>query len=408
MSKRKIINDPIHGFITVTSSLIFDLISHPFLQRLRRIKQLGVSDYVYPGAEHTRFHHVLGAMHLMEMALNTLILKGHEISEQEREGALIAILLHDIGHGPFSHALENSILKEVHHEDVSLAFMHRLNREFDGKLDLAISIFTNNYEKKFLHQLVSSQLDVDRLDYLQRDCYFTGVSEGTIGSDRLITMINVADNELVVDEKGILSIENFINARRIMYWQVYLHKTAIAAERMLINVFKRALELNSKGEDLNCSDTLRFFIENRITTKEITENESVQDTFSQLDDYDMWGAVKGWRNHKDKILSYLASSLLDRDLFGIKVSNEPLYEDNIAKMEDRILKEFECSRDDLHYYLNFGSITNEAYTKGQKINLLKKSGEVIDLASAGDLPNIQAMTKIVRKYYVCYPKNLSL
>ena len=408
MSKRKIINDPIHGFITISHPIIFDLISHPFLQRLRRIKQLGVSDYVYPGAEHNRFHHVIGAMHLMEMALNTLELKGHNVSEEEREGALVAILLHDIGHGPFSHALENSILKDVHHEDVSLAFMNRLNIEFKGKLDLAIQIFTNKYEKKFLHQLVSSQLDVDRMDYLQRDCYFTGVSEGTIGSDRLIKMINVANNELVVDEKGIYSIENFINARRIMYWQVYLHKTCIAAERMLINVFKRAQELNSKGIETPCSENLHFFINNRINTEAFIEKHNVQDTFSELDDYDMWGAVKSWKKHEDKILSFLASGLINRKLLAIKVSNTPLYEDNIAKMEDRILQEFNCSRDELHYYLNFGSITNEAYTKGQKINILKKSGEVIDVASAADLPNIKAMSKIVRKYYVCYPKNLSL
>lgn len=408
MSKRKIINDPIHGFVTINNALIFDLIAHPFLQRLRRIKQLGVANYVYPGAEHTRFHHVIGAMHLMEMALYTLQNKGHKISEREFEAAQIAILLHDIGHGPFSHALENSILKDVHHEDVSLAFMQRLNSEFSGKLDLAISIFTDSYERKFFHQLVSSQLDVDRLDYLQRDCYFTGVSEGTIGSDRLIKMINVQDNHLIIDEKGIYSIENFINARRIMYWQVYFHKTAIATERMLINIFKRALELKSKGLEVSSSKALQFFIQNRVSTIEIKEDIKIQDTFSQLDDYDIWAAIKSWKDHDDPILSYLSSCLLNRELFAIQLSNEPLYEDNVAKLEDRILKKFKCSRDDLHYYLNFNSITNEAYTKGQKINILKRNGEIIDVASAADLPNIKAMSKIVRKYYVCHPKNLSL
>jgi HD superfamily phosphohydrolase len=409
LNKKKIFNDPVYGFVTIKSDLIYDIIQHPYFQRLRRIKQLGMADYVYPGAIHTRFHHALGAMHLMSEALNHLQGKGVFLFDAEIEGALIAILLHDIGHGPFSHALEHSILTNVHHEDISTLLMERLNEEFDGKLGLAIRIFKKEYERPFLSQLVSSQLDIDRMDYLQRDCYFTGVNEGAIGAERIIKMLDVVDNNIVVEEKGIFSIENFLNARRLMYWQVYLHKTSIVAEQMLILVFKRAKHLTSKGVKLYASPALQLFLENEIGTEEINKNPSYLSIFAKLDDYDVWGAVKLWVDSKDKILAYLCDSLLDRNLFRIELSNDMISRSKIDELKVNIQIEFEVDAEDCEFLLSSGHVTNEAYlSKSESINVLTKEGEIIDVAQASDLPNIKAISKLVTKHYLCSPKKLSL
>ena len=409
LNKKKIFNDPVYGFITIKSDLIYDIIQHPYFQRLRRIKQLGMADYVYPGAIHTRFHHALGAMHLMSEALNHLQSKGVFLFDAEIEGALIAILLHDIGHGPFSHALEHSILTNVNHEDISALLMERLNEEFKGALSLGIKIFKKEYERPFLSQLVSSQLDVDRMDYLQRDCYFTGVNEGSIGAERIIKMLDVVDNNIVVEEKGIFSIENFLNARRLMYWQVYLHKTSIVAEQMLILVFKRAKHLTAEGLKLHASPALLLFLENNIGTEEINDNPSYLSSFAKLDDYDIWGAVKLWVDSEDIILAYLCDCLLGRDLFKVELSNEELSIDKVEKIKISIQTQFNVDKDDCEFLYSVGYVTNEAYlSKSESINVLTKSGDIIDVAQASDLPNIKAISKLVRKHYLCYPKKLSL
>ena len=409
MNKKKIFNDPVYGFITIKSDLIYDIIQHPYFQRLRRIKQLGMADYVYPGAIHTRFHHALGAMHLMSEALSHLQGKGVFLFDAEIEGALIAILLHDIGHGPFSHALEHSILTNVNHEDISALLMERLNEEFKGALSLGIKIFKKEYERPFLSQLVSSQLDVDRMDYLQRDCYFTGVNEGSIGAERIIKMLDVVDNNIVVEEKGIFSIENFLNARRLMYWQVYLHKTSIVAEQMLILVFKRAKYLTAEGLELHASPALLLFLENNIGTEEINDNPSYLSSFAKLDDYDIWGAVKLWVDSEDMILAYLCDCLLGRDLFKVELSNEELSIDKVEKIKISIQTQFNVDKDDCEFLYSVGYVTNEAYlSKSESINVLTKSGDIIDVAQASDLPNIKAISKLVRKHYLCYPKKLSL
>ena len=368
-----------------------------------------MADYVYPGAIHTRFHHALGAMHLMSEALNHLQSKGVFLFDAEIEGALIAILLHDIGHGPFSHALEHSILTNVHHEDISTLLMERLNEEFKGALSLGIKIFKKEYERPFLSQLVSSQLDIDRMDYLQRDCYFTGVNEGAIGAERIIKMLDVVDNDSVVEEKGIFSIENFLNARRLMYWQVYLHKTSIVAEQMLILVFRRAKYLATHDTNLPASPALDFFLRNDIGTEELNNDSKCLSLFAKLDDYDIWGAVKLWVDSDDKVLAYLCESLLNRDLFRIELSNEEFSEDKIIKIKEAIECEFEVDSIAGRFLFSEGFVTNEAYvSKNESINVLTKSGEIVDVAQASDLPNIKAISKLVRKHYLCYPKKLSL
>ena len=409
LNKKKIFNDPVYGFITIKSDLIYDIIQHPYFQRLRRIKQLGMADYVYPGAIHTRFHHALGAMHLMGEALNHLQTKGVYLFEAEVEGALIAILLHDIGHGPFSHALEHSILTNVHHEDISTLLMERLNEEFEGRLDLAIQIFKKEYSRPFLGQLVSSQLDIDRMDYLQRDCYFTGVNEGAIGAERIIKMLNVVDNNMVVEEKGVFSVENFLNARRLMYWQVYLHKTSISAEQMLILIFKRAKHLVNKGVSLSASPALQLFLKNEIGLEEIKSNPKYLEKFARLDDYDVWGAVKLWVDEEDKVLSHLCESLLRRDLFKIELTNEPFSEEKIEQLKLAIQEKFGLSEEDSTFMYSLGEVTNEAYmSNSEGINILTKTGEIIDVAQASDLPNIKAISKLVTKHYLCSSKSLSL
>lgn len=409
MNKKKIFNDPVYGFISIKSDLIHDIIQHPYFQRLRRIKQLGMADYVYPGAHHTRFHHALGAMHLMGEALSHLQTKGVYLFDAEVEGALIAILLHDIGHGPFSHALEKSILTDVHHEDISTLLMEKLNKEFGGRLELALQIFNKEYPRKFLCQLVSSQLDIDRMDYLQRDCYFTGVNEGSIGAERIIKMLDVVDNTLVVEEKGIFSIENFLNARRLMYWQVYLHKTSIVAEQMMILIFKRAKYLTSKGVRLEASKPLQLFLENDIGFDEISQKNEFLVSFASLDDFDIWGAVKNWIFSEDKVLVYLCDSLLGRNLFSIELTHEKPDVEKIKTIKTNIQEVFEVDEVSSEFLFTSGEVTNEAYvSESESINVFTKSGDIVDVAQASDLPNIKAISKIVTKHYICSPKKLSL
>src|ERR1035437_1347350 len=341
LNKRKIINDPIYGFVTLPDDFIYELINHPYFQRLRRIKQLGLTNLVYPGALHTRFHHAIGAMYLMMEAVKELQSKQIEITKEEAQAANIAILLHDIGHGPFSHALEHAIVQGVNHEVLSSLLMQQLNKQYKGKLSLAIKIFNNQYKKKFLHQLVSSQLDMDRLDYLRRDSFFTGVSEGVISSDRIIKMLYVKNDELAVEEKGIYSIEKFIIARRLMYWQVYLHKTVVAAENMLVNILKRAKELSNKGEDLFATPALSVFLKNNYGKKDFLSNTKLLDTFALLDDYDIFSSIKVWMKHPDKILSTLCKYLVERKLFRIEMKKEKIdvsYKKQLVKKAMKLYK----------------------------------------------------------------------
>ncbi|QMU30026.1 HD domain-containing protein [Adhaeribacter radiodurans] len=408
MNKKKIFNDPVYGFITVPSDLLFDIIEHPYFQRLRRIKQLGLTDFVYPGALHTRFHHALGAMHLMNNALQTLSSKNNEISEKECEASLIAILLHDVGHGPFSHALETSIFKNVSHEQLSVHIMHQLNEVFGGRLSLAIKIFTNTYPRRFFHQLVSSQLDVDRLDYLNRDSFYTGVLEGKIGAERIIKMLNVAEDRLVVEEKAIYSIENFLVSRRLMYWQVYLHKTVLSAEHMLIKLVQRARFLHQSGVDVPASAALTFFLAENIILADFEAENTILQKFTALDDYDIWQGIKTWCAHSDKILSFLATSLLERKLFKILISSSPFDEDMLLGINELIQEKFKVNEFEVPYLMISGKISNNAYEgHGKSIDVLTKLGHVVDVADASDLPNIHALSTTVEKYFVCYPKEIT-
>ena len=397
-----------YGFITIKSELIFDIISHPYFQRLRHIKQLGLTDLVYPGALHSRFQHALGAMHLMDRVLDTLRFKGVEISNDEYEAAQLAVLLHDIGHGPFSHALEDSLLMGVKHESVSYLLMTLLNDEFNNALELTLKIFRNSYSRKFFHQLVSSQLDIDRLDYLKRDSFFTGVMEGTIGVDRIISMLHVHRDELVVEEKGIYSIENFLSSRRLMYWQVYLHKATVSAERMLVNIIRRARWLVAADEQVQASEALLAFLKHSHTIETFQENPRALSAFGQLDDNDIWGAIKFWKDHPDRILSMLSQMLLERKLFQIILSNEPIRKSTIEKVRTTLSRHYRTLRAESAFLFSYGAVSNEAYAEGQKINILTRNGDLLDIAQASDLPNIKAISKIVKKNYLCWPKNVSL
>ncbi len=409
MNKNKIFNDPVYGFITIQSELIFDILEHPFFQKQRRIKQVGLTDYVYPGALHTRFHHAIGAMHLMSTTLDNLRSKGHDITPEEFEASLIAILLHDVGHGPFSHTLEHSLLSATPHESLSLLIIEYFDKLFNGKLSLAKKIFIGKYKRRFFHQLVASQLDIDRLDYLNRDSFFTGVSEGTIGADRIIKMIDVHNDQIVVEEKGIYSIENFLSARRLMYWQVYLHKTSISAEKMLSNIIQRAKDLFQKGDQLFTTPALRLFLEKDITLKDFKKNQQYLDAFCSLDDFDIWAGIKMWVHHEDRILSFLSRCMLDRKLYKVKLSNKPFSRTLIKELEKRIQQEMAITPEEVKYFMDDGFLTNAAYISGgQTINILTKENKVVDVAKASDLPNIKAMSKIVKKYYLCWPKNVNL
>ncbi len=402
MNKLKIVNDPIYGFITIPSELIFDIIEHRYFQRLRRVSQMGLSHLVYPGAQHTRFQHAIGCIFLMQKAITVLRFKGIKITKDEEEAVTIAILLHDIGHGAFSHALEHSIVNEISHEEISLKFMEVLNEEFNGKLTLAIKIFKGEYKKKFLNQLISSQLDIDRLDYLKRDSFYTGVAEGNVNSERLITMLNVVNDALVIEEKGIYSVEKFILARRLMYWQVYLHKTGLVAENMLVKILKRAKELISKGEKVPASIALSFFLKNKITIKNF-DLETLE-LFSELDDFDVMAAIKTWQKHDDFILSYLSKGIIQRKLPKIILKNTELSNTEKDKIKENVLEKFNISKEELPYLIMEGKVSNHAYSVEKPINIIQKNGELSDLVSVTDNLNLQALTKPVVKYFIAFPK----
>lgn len=402
MNKRKIINDPVHGFITIPFDLIYEIIQHPYFQRLRRIKQLGLSHLVYPGANHTRFHHAIGAMHLMGKAISLLRKKGVAISEDEERGVTLAILLHDIGHGPFSHTLESSITKSLQHEEISIAFMEELNREFEGELALAIKIFKNEYHRPFLNELVSSQLDMDRLDYLQRDSYFTGVTEGVVGANRIIAMLNVRNDKLVIDEKGIYSIENFIGSRRIMYWQVYMHKTVVSSEHMLINILKRAKFLFAAGKDLFASPHLKYFLTQDIDKQDFLQKKSLHH-FSMIDDSDIISSLKVWQSEDDKILSTLCEHIIERKLFKTKIVNQPIGKEEIVGIQQKILAKYGIDKSELDYFLQHHKLVNNAYTENdQQITILRRDNTLKELGLASDNLNIQALSKPVEKYCLCH------
>jgi HD superfamily phosphohydrolase len=403
-NKLKIFNDPIYGFITIPNSTIFNLIEHKYFQRLRRISQMGMSYLVYPGAHHTRFHHALGCMHLMQKAVQTLRFKGVDISKAEEDALFIAILLHDIGHGPFSHAMEHSIVNGISHEEISLIFMENLNAEFNGTLTLAIEIFKGNYKRKFLCQLISSQLDMDRADYLKRDSFYTGVSEGNINTERLITMLNVVDDSLVVEEKGIYSVEKFLIARRFMYWQVYLHKTGLVAEQLLIRMLQRAKELVSKGVKLQSSKALDYFLENDVTLKAF--NKEALQLFAQLDDYDIISAMKSWQFHDDFVLRNLCEMIINRDLLKIKIKKKPIKKDRKQSHIKALVDKYAISEAEANYFVFTGEISNQAYEQNsQNINILYKTGKIQDIVKASDQLNLKALTKPVTKYFICYPKD---
>lgn len=406
-NKHKIMNDPVFGFIQIPNELLFDLIEHPILQRLKRIRQLGLTCYVYPGAQHTRFQHVIGAMHLMNEAITVLKSKGHMISEEESTGALVAILLHDIGHGPFSHVLEHTLFNGISHEKISVSLMEKLNSEFDHKLNLAIEIFKGTYHKKFLHQLVSSQLDMDRMDYLRRDSFFAGVSEGTIGSARIIKMLNVKDDMLCVDEKGIYSIEKYLVARRLMYWQVYLHKTAVSAEHLLIKVLTRAKEVTQKGADLFATPALKFFIANDVTPDRFskTDHAEILKSFIQLDDNDIFSAMKVWAEHDDFILSTLSKNLLNRHLFKTIIQDKPFDKKLVAELREDVMKRFGITKRESSYFIDTETITTNTYNASDdQIKILMKNGETIDIAEASDMLNIKVLSRKTKKHFLWYPQ----
>ncbi|KGO96633.1 HD domain-containing protein [Flavobacterium enshiense] len=405
INKLKILNDPIYGFITIPNTLIYDLIQHPYFQRLRRISQMGMSYLVYPGAHHTRFHHALGCMHIMQKAVQTLRFKEVEISEDEENALYIAILLHDIGHGPFSHAMEHSIVESVHHEEISLFFMNELNREFDGKLSLAIQIFKGEYHRRFMLQLISSQLDMDRMDYLKRDSFYTGVAEGNINSERLIQMMHVVDDVLVIEEKGIYSVEQFLVARRLMYWQAYLHKTSLVAELTLTKILKRAKELTQMGTMLPCSEPLQFFMQNKIDSSGF-DNPNLK-KFALLDDFDIVSAIKSWQFHDDFVLSSLSKMIINRDLLKIKMVTEKVSKEHMTDLKSKMMNLHNLSEKEVDYFIFKGKIKNQAYNKtGEPIHIYKKDKTIEDVVEASDQLNLKALSKPVTKYFICFPKVL--
>ncbi len=408
LNKLKIINDPVHGFIRLPSELIFDLLEHPVFQRLRRIKQLGLTYYVYPGATHTRFQHALGAVHLMTQAINVLRQKGVEVTAEEAEGAYIAILLHDIGHGPFSHALEHSLIHDISHEDLSALLMQRLNKEFDGQLDLAIQIFNNRYQKKFLHQLVSSQLDMDRMDYLLRDSFFTGVTEGQIGASRIIKMLDVVNDQLAIEAKGIYSIEKFLIARRLMYWQVYFHKTVIASEYIMVKTLQRASELALSGASLFSTPSLAFFLDKKVS-KDLFEKETdiIIGKFLELDDADIMVSAKQWAKYPDPMLSHLANGMVNRKLPTVEISREKFDKTYLNEKKQSIIDRLNISEEQANILLSVGSISNNAYTdKTSKINISFNDGSIKDIAEVSDVLKVSYLNETIEKYYICYPKGI--
>jgi len=407
LNKKKIINDPVYGFISIPAELIFDLIEHPYFQRLRYIKQLGMTHLVYPGALHTRFHHALGAMHLMGMAIETLRNKDHAISIEEEEAVIIAILLHDIGHGPFSHALEETIVQGIAHEDLSALLMNKLNEQFDGRLTIALEIFNGTYPRLFLHQLVSSQLDMDRMDYLNRDSFFTGVSEGVISSDRIIKMLNVKDDQVAVEEKGIYSVEKFLIARRLMYWQVYLHKTVIAAEQLLAKILKRSRELAFSGKLIFTTPALNHFLKKTISKADFLNDERHLEIFATLDDTDIMAAVKVWASDEDFVLAKLCRDLVERNLYKVEITNEPPDRQLIAQLTEKAKKKYKITEAEASYFIFTETIRNDAYRPGDgNIRILMKNGEIKDITDASDNSNLEALAKTVKKFILCYSKEL--
>ncbi len=404
-NKLKILNDPIYGFITIPSTLLYDLIQHPFFQRLRRIKQMGLSSLVYPGAEHTRFHHALGCMHMMQKAVQVLRFKNVEISREEEEALYIAILLHDIGHGPFSHAMEHSIVENVQHEDLSLLFMQALNKEFSGRLSLAIEIFKGNYHRKFMIQLISSQMDMDRMDYLKRDSFYSGVAEGNINSERLVQMINVHNDLLVVEEKGIYSVEKFLVARRLMYWQCYLHKTSVGAELLLSKILKRAKYLVLNGADLPASNALKYFLENTVSKEEFTETALTH--FSLLDDSDIVIALKNWQFHPDRVLSYLSNAIVNRKLFHVTLVSKSELSSRLEYFRNVCKEKLDVKEEEADYFVFGDKLKNQAYDlKAEPIRIFTKNKETIDVLEASDQYNLKALSEPVYKYFICYPKSI--
>ena len=402
-TKLKILNDPIYGFITIPNDRIFKIIEHSYFQRLRRISQMGLSYLVYPGAHHTRFHHALGCVHLMQKAVRVLRYKGVEISENEEEALLIAILMHDIGHGPFSHAMEHSLVEGVDHETISLLFMEEMNTEFNQSLTLAIKIFKGSYDRKFMNQLISSQMDMDRLDYLKRDSFYTGAVEGNINSERLITMLNVVNDELVVEEKGIYSVEKFLIGRRLMYWQVYLHKTSLVAEQLLIRVLKRAKELIDAGHELHASGSLMYFLKNKITRENF--NTETLNMFSRLDDNDVISAMKEWMYSEDFVLSNLCEMIINRNLLKVKIKKKKPSAEKLEKRSKALQKKYGITEKEASYFVFDGEIANLAYKREKdNINILHKNGKINDVVKVSDQFNLKALTNTVTKYYMCYPK----
>lgn len=405
MLERKIINDPVFGFINIPKGLLYTIVRHPLLQRLSRIKQVGLSSVVYPGAQHTRFQHSLGAFHLMSEAIQNLTTKGNFIFDSEAEAVEAAILMHDIGHGPFSHVLEDTIVRGVSHEDISLMLMERINKEMNGQLTLAIQIFKDEYPKRFLHQLVSGQLDMDRLDYLRRDSFYCGVTEGNIGSARIIKMLDVKDDHLVIESKGIYSIENFLTARRLMYWQVYLHKTSVAYERMLISALLRAKELAGKGVELFASPAFAFFLYNDINREAFYHHPECLDNFIQLDDNDIWTCLKVWSNHPDKVLSTLSTAMINRNIFKVEISTEPFSEEKIKELTLRISKQLDITLSEARYFISTPSIEKNMYDEAdESIDILYNDGSTKNIAEASDMFNISLLSKKVKKYYLCYQR----
>lgn len=405
MNDSKIINDPIFGFIKIPHGLLLNIVEHPLMQRLTRIKQLGLTSMVYPSAQHTRFQHSLGAFHLMSEAITSLTQKGIFIFDSEAEAVEAAILMHDIGHGPFSHVLEHTLIKGISHEDISLLMMEQINREMKGELNLALKIFKNKYPKKFLHQLISSQLDMDRLDYLRRDSFFTGVTEGNIGSARIIKMLDVVDDNLVVNSKGLYSIENYLMSRRLMYWQVYLHKTTVSSEKVLVNALLRAKKLALEGENVFATPCLGYFLYNDIDAETYRNSEEAQRNYAMLDDNDIWSSLKVWTGSKDKVLSILSSDILNRNLFKVEITGTPTEEGHINEVRTRLAARFGVSYEDAGYLMSVDTIQKDMYdVNDDQISIIFKDNTVKDISEASEVMNIALLSKKIRKYYLCYQR----
>ena len=405
MNDSKIINDPVFGFIKIPRGPLLQIVQHPLIQRLTRIKQLGLASVVYPAAQHTRFQHSIGAFHLMSEAIRSLQQKGIYIFDSEEEAVEAAILMHDIGHGPFSHVLENTLIHGITHEEISLLMMEQINQEMNGALNLALMIFKDQYPKRFLHQLISSQLDVDRLDYLRRDSFFTGVTEGNIGSARIIKMLDVVDDKLVVNSKGIYSIENFLTTRRLMYWQVYLHKTAVACEKVLVNTLLRAKYLVMNGEDVFAPPSLKYFLVNEVDADWFNEHEEALHHYEMLDDNDIWSAIKVWMDSHDKILSILATNLIHRNIFQVEVHEQPITEERLADLRKEISEKSGIDEKDAHYLMNVSVIQKDMYdVNDDRIGILYKDGTIRDIAESSEILNISLLSKKIRKYYLCYQR----